>query len=75
MKTASGLKRQQLDIQQQALKLTANRFLSWFFLASSSECPKLMFCSSFCNNFFYVVCTDAWDFPIQDFMQSRWLSS
>ncbi|PNX68406.1 DNA polymerase alpha catalytic subunit-like protein [Trifolium pratense] len=24
MKTASGLKRQQLDIQQQALKLTAN---------------------------------------------------
>lgn len=26
MKTATGLKVQQLDIQQQALKLTANRF-------------------------------------------------
>jgi DNA polymerase alpha subunit A len=25
LKTASGLKRQQFDIQQQALKLTANR--------------------------------------------------
>lgn len=27
MKNASGLKVQQLDIQQQALKLTANRFV------------------------------------------------
>lgn len=27
LKTASGLKVQQLDIQQQALKLTANRFV------------------------------------------------
>lgn len=27
MKNASGLKFQQLDIQQQALKLTANRFV------------------------------------------------
>jgi hypothetical protein len=33
MKNASGLKVQQLDIQQQALKLTANRFI-FIFLAS-----------------------------------------
>ncbi|KAI4327439.1 hypothetical protein L6164_019899 [Bauhinia variegata] len=32
MKNASGLKVQQLDIQQQALKLTANRFVSLLFL-------------------------------------------
>lgn len=31
MKNASGLKLQQLDIQQQALKLTANRYFSFFF--------------------------------------------
>lgn len=28
MKNATGLKLQQLDIQQQALKLTANRYIS-----------------------------------------------
>lgn len=42
MKTASGLKRQQLDIQQQALKLTANRF-NLVFSQPLVECSKLTF--------------------------------
>ena len=43
MKTASGLKIQQLDIQQQALKLTANRFLLLFRLLIC--CPHLDYIS------------------------------
>lgn len=38
MKTASGFEVLQLDIRQQALKLTANRFV--FFLASSLSVPN-----------------------------------
>lgn len=84
MKTASGLKIQQLDIQQQALKLTANRFLVLFRLLIC--CPHLDYISLvlqfiflFIYLFMYIwmgtaVCMDAWGFRTRDFMQSHWQS-
>lgn len=79
MKTASGLKVQQLDIQQQALKLTANRFvfLLLLFICNSPFITlgfKILFHGSLfiCSIMFgNAVCMDAWGFPIHDFMQSR----
>lgn len=77
LKTASGLKAQQFDIQQQALKLTANRLM---FLVDSLFTLKafldifLFGLINFRVNFFLIisraVCMDAWVFPTQDFMRS-----
>lgn len=82
MKTASGLKVQQLDIQQQALKLTANRLMLTFVFYNlrmfslhaviSVSLPLYFYFFSLCmaGMLNIAVCMDALDFPIQDFMQS-----
>ena len=79
--TSDPLKYQQLDIQQQALKLTANRFM----LSSDFQViPPLHWCSFpifigevtwswqvQCFHMLYIlVCMVAYDLQTQDFMQS-----
>lgn len=82
MKNASGLKVQQLDIQQQALKLTANRFIFiflasriWFFFSINVTAVHYIIPTFFflihSDMAGHAVCMDALGFPIQDSMQSH----
>ena len=75
LKTATGLKVQQFDIQQQALKLTANRFGDCSqFLNFSTLAFLTILRMSFSFNQFVSACMDAWAFQIPDSMRNHLLS-
>lgn len=66
MAKETGLKYWELDIRQQALKLTANRFV---FTVLGCAGDKYTFTTLFINVFLFIlntVCMDVWVFQIQD---------
>lgn len=72
LKTATGLKVQQFDIQQQALKLTANRYVLVLSF-STSLCSSIDLLLLICFRLIIcAVCMGAWDFPTPDSMQNPW---
>lgn len=66
MKKETGLKYLELDIRQQALKLTANRFVFMVLDSSSNNGQSQHFNINVYLFILNTVCMDVWGFLIQD---------
>lgn len=70
MTKETGLKYWELDIRQQAIKLTANRFVSMVLACVGNNCYSPHFDINFFLFILNTVYMDVWGFLIQDFTLS-----